>query len=137
MPVEDVVRQQVVEMYGLPGPPKSYFFAGAGYAYGIGCGVGPFFGVGVALGPKVLFGAGFGLGAFCGAGLGGGLLTGNGSGYIPYGANTAFFYTPRLFWAERFISRYQPGQTVNHRRGPRDVVRAVWEFFETRLQRAR
>jgi len=98
-------KAPVVELYGAPSPPKSFFFAGAGYAYGVGCGLGPFFGMGVALGPRPLFGAGAGMGVYCGCGFGAGAVIGNGSGYIPMGATTAFFYTPRLLWAERMVEK--------------------------------
>ena len=80
----------VVELYGLPAPPRSFMFAGGGWAYGIGCGVGPFLGVGVAMANGVLFGAGTGIGAFCGVGFGAGAIVGNGSAYVPYGVNTSY-----------------------------------------------
>lgn len=83
--------------YGLPAPPRAYVFAGAGWAYGVGCGVGPFFGVGVGVSRGVVFGAGAGVGAFCGVGFGSGLVVGNGTGHIPFGLNTR--YVPARFGA--------------------------------------
>lgn len=123
-------KAPVVELYGAPSPPKSFFFAGAGYAYGVGCGVGPFFGMGVALGPRPLFGAGAGIGVYCGCGFGAGAVIGNGSGYIPMGATTAFFYTPRLLWAERIVEERRRRQDARRTENGDDMWSSSGRFLQ-------
>ena len=76
------------DIYSHPAPPRSFMFAGAGWAYGVGCGVGTFLGVGVGVGLQPFFGAGMGAGAFCGAGFAAGFILGNGTPYIHYGVST-------------------------------------------------
>ena len=86
--------------YSLPSPPRTHLLLGAGYTYGVGCGVGPFFGVGVALTPRLSFGAGMGAGAFCGVGFGAGVFASCGTGNVR-GLEQPVFYMPRLGFLER------------------------------------
>ena len=107
--------------YGPPPPPRSYVFAGSGWAFGLGCSFGgPFFGVGAGyslLGggggggggnalisllphPVVVFGAGGGVGAVCGVGFGSGMVAGVGTGFVPIGFWAAFQFAPRFLGLE-------------------------------------
>lgn len=106
--------------YSLPAPPKSYFFGGTGWGFGLGCGVGPFFGIGVGFGVPygVVFGAGPGLGAVCGVGFGSGVILGSGSAYIPFGFASSLFYAPRLWSAEKAVDVWRK-RALQKRKGKR------------------
>lgn len=78
-----------------PTPSRTVIGGGAGWLYGVGCGIGPFLGMGIATTPgPVLFGAGFGVGAYCGVGFGAGVVTGVGTFYVPFGITSRDVFNP-------------------------------------------